>query len=118
MLLRRSSAELRIGNILFYSVAYLLKIVDPSLCVIPHHLDLIQDLPSSYSIKLGSLAWSDIPVPCASHLVFILLTSPGYSIAILFCTAPERVQFLFILEIHIYFVYVMATGYVGMGLSR
>lgn len=102
-----SSEQLRIGNILFYTIGNLLKIADPNPCVFPHHLDLIQDLPNSFSVKLGSLFQSDIPVPCVSHVVLILLTSHGYSIGIFFRTAPGRVLFLFILE-----VYVMATGYV------
>jgi len=80
-----------------------LKIVDPNPCLFTCHLDLIQDLPSSYSVKLGPLAKSDIPVPCVPHLMLILLTSHGYSAAILFCTAPGKVLFLFILEVYIYF---------------
>lgn len=106
-MLLRSSAELRIGNILFYTIANLLKIVDPSPCVFPHHLDLMQDLTNSYSAKLGSLAQSGIPVHCVLRLVRILLTSHGYSIAILLCTAPGRVLFLFMLQVYTYFLYVM-----------
>ena len=76
-------------------------------------MDLTQDIPNSYSIKLGSLAQSDVPVPCFSHLVLILLTSHGHSTAVLFCTAPGRALVLFPLASYTVLVYVIATGYVS-----
>lgn len=74
----------------------------------PHILDLIQDFPNSYSVKLGSWAQFDISWPHVSHFMLILLTSPGYSIAIHFCTTDGRVLFPFTLENYIHSVSVKA----------